>query len=91
MNTIKIGDFQVPEKLILDYAKLIKAQSESGYNYYERQRTSIHNEILKSVGFERHSYSPEYSKFIIELNQFIGDVIFIPNKITKLITPNRTK
>ena len=89
MNTIKIGDFRVPEKLILDYAKLVNIHIKSGYLDFDRQRTNIHNEILKSVGFDRHSYSHEYMKFIIELNQFIEDVTFVPNKGTKLVTPNR--
>ena len=68
---MKIYKYEIPDKMILNYCRII-TMFETGYStHIERARSEVHNEIFDYVGCCRAGDTRDDREFIIALDRMV--------------------
>ena len=75
---MKIGKYDIPQKIIQDYLFAIKWNQSHGTDESDQQQVDAHDEILKFVGLNRKDIDNEMCD---EVNEFIKDIDKLVNDL----------
>lgn len=70
-----VGDYDVPNTLILNYCRIIKLIEDGTNEQLDHAREALHNEIFEVVGCDRSLYRREDRKFSTALNNTVIELL----------------
>ena len=73
---MKIYKYNIPNKLIIQYCKVITVLEKNFSTIYESARSEIHNEIFSIAGRSRALEERDDRLFNTELNKVIVEICF---------------